>query len=109
MEKMAQFVVLHESESLVEFDLKLASSYTYKYDRGDVHLIIISTRHLRLCAMNVAVFYGKILLCVNTCFTIFIYSIIALILIAEKEFEKLVTLEQEIYIVSALIFIQGTK
>jgi hypothetical protein len=30
-------------------------------------------------------------------------------LTAEKEFEKLVTLEQDIYIVSALIFFQGTK
>ena len=36
MEKMAQLVVLDESEA-VEFDPKLASSYTYKYDRGDVH------------------------------------------------------------------------
>jgi len=30
-------------------------------------------------------------------------------LTAEKEFEKRVTLEQEIYIVSALIFFQGTN
>jgi len=37
MEKMAKLVVLDESESPVEFDPKLASSYIYKYDRGDVH------------------------------------------------------------------------
>jgi len=36
MEKMAQLVVLDESEA-VEFDPKLARSYTYNYDRGDVH------------------------------------------------------------------------
>jgi hypothetical protein len=37
MEKMAQLEVLAESDSPVEFDPKLASSYSYKYDRGDVH------------------------------------------------------------------------
>jgi len=37
MEKMAQLEVLDEIDSPVEFDPKLASSYTYKYDRGDVH------------------------------------------------------------------------
>jgi len=40
---------------------------------------------------------------------IYIYNVIAIILTAKNEFEKLVTLEQEIYIVSALIFFQGTK
>jgi len=33
MEKMAELIVLDESEA-VEFDPKLASSYTYKYDIG---------------------------------------------------------------------------
>jgi len=37
MEEISQLVVLDESESPVELDPKLASSYTYKYDRGDVH------------------------------------------------------------------------
>jgi len=34
MEKMAELIVLDESEA-VEFDFKLASPYTYKYDRGN--------------------------------------------------------------------------
>ena len=37
IEKMAQLIVLDEYESPAEFDPKLASSYTYKYDRGNVH------------------------------------------------------------------------
>jgi len=37
MKKMAQLIVLDESESPVKFDPMLASLYNYKYDRGDVH------------------------------------------------------------------------
>jgi len=37
MEEIVQLIEQDESDSPVEFDPKLASLYTYKYDRGNVH------------------------------------------------------------------------